>query len=354
MNIDLVRDPTFQLNILLWMAKEQPSEGYRVRPVFFERGFRTIYIEKPFPLPHETSRTSQESGLDITLAPEPELILARSRNGKALYFEAKADSFSPASIKNAKQARGHLLATGPAFGEVLAPLTSCLLCYLVPDDKRALMFDSLSDLGAELSDLGLEPGSFSCHGLRITGQELIYAWDSVFRDYVGEPADSISIMGDLESLTDPSPLILIFSDEDCPNNEIRDFYRRVLLDQVRARLLCDVQSLLVNEEYEITVDELLMRTSDRVFEFLGGERQKRLRLLIREHLFKRIRDHWRQKQRFITLDGSTLRIRWELADEKEAFLNWLEDRRVKFDATRPEPRRMPLLDNLPEPTAEED
>ena len=122
----------------------------------------------------------------------------------------------------------------------------------------------------------------------------------------------------------------------------------------KLTLLCDVQSLSVNQEYEITVDELLMRTSDRVFEFLGGERQRRLRLFIREHFFKRIRDHWRQRQRLIALDGSTLRIRWELADEKEVFLNWLEDRRVKFDASRPEPRRMPLLDDLPEPTAEED
>jgi len=353
MNVDLVRDPTFQLNILLWMAKEQPTEGYRVRPVFFEHGFKTIYIQQPFPLPEETSKAARESSLNISLAPEPELILARTRNGKALYFEAKVDSFSPDS-SNSKQARGHLLATGPAFGEVLAPLTSSLLCYVVPDDKRTLMFDSLSDLAVELSGQGLEPGSFSCHGLRIADHELIYVWDSVFKDYVGESADSIIIIDDLESHTDPSPLILVFSEEDCPNTDNRDFYRRVILDQVRARLLCDVQSLPVNQEYEITVDELLLRTSDRIFEFLGGKRQRRLRLLVRENLFKRIRDHWQQRQRSITLDGSTLRIRWELADEKDAFLNWLEDRRVKFDASRPEPRRMPLLDNLPEPTAEED
>ena len=52
----LVRDPVFQLNILLWMAKEQPAEGYRVRPVFFEHGFKIIYIEQPFPLPEEGSK----------------------------------------------------------------------------------------------------------------------------------------------------------------------------------------------------------------------------------------------------------------------------------------------------------
>jgi hypothetical protein len=350
MNVEvLVRDPTFQLNILLWMAKEQPSEGYRVRPVFFERGFKTIYIEQPFPLPEETSRAATRSGLNISLSPEPELILGRDRNGKALYFEAKADSFSPDS-SNSKQARGHLLATGTAFGEVLAPLTSSLLCYVVPDANRLLMFNSLTALARELSDQGLEPGAFSCHGLRIANQELIYVWDSAFKDYVGERADSIAI-ADLDNDTDPSPLILVFSDEDCPNTEIRDFYRRVVLDQVRAQLLCDLQSLPINQDYEIAVDELLLRTSERVFEYLGRERQRRLRLLVRENLFKRVRDYWKQKQRHISLDGNTLKVRWELADEKDVFLNWLEDRRVRFDTTRPEQRRMPLLDDLPDQNA---
>ena len=36
----LLRDPVFQLNLLIWMAKEQPANSYRVRPLFFENGFR--------------------------------------------------------------------------------------------------------------------------------------------------------------------------------------------------------------------------------------------------------------------------------------------------------------------------
>lgn len=90
MNLDLVRDATFQLNILLWMAKEQPTQGYRVRPVFVEHGFRIIYIEKPFPLPDETSRTARESGLDIGLAPEPELIFGPHPQRKGFVFRGKS------------------------------------------------------------------------------------------------------------------------------------------------------------------------------------------------------------------------------------------------------------------------
>jgi hypothetical protein len=355
MNLELlVRDSTFQLNILLWMAKEQPREGYRVRPVFYEYGFKTIYIQQPFPLPEEVSRSARESGLSLSLAPEPELILGRDRNGKALYFEAKADSFSPDSTKNSRQARGHLLATGPAFSEVLAPLTSSLLCYVVPDDRRILMFDALTALVVELRLTGLNPGSFSCHGLGIAGHELIYSWDSTFKGYVGEGRDSVSIMTDLEAETDPSPIVLVFSEEDCPNINIRDFYRRVVLDQIRARLLCDLQGLSINLDYEVTADQLLLKASDGIFQYLGRQRQKRLRLLVRKNFFKRMRDYWNQRQRHISVDGNILRIRWESSDEKDAFLTWLEDRRVRFDTTRPQQSGMPLLDNLLEPNAEED
>ncbi len=348
MNSDLlIRDPVFQLNILLWMAKEQPIAGYRVRPVFFEHGFRIIYIEQPFPLPEEITKAARDSGLRISLTPEPELILGRNQDGNALYFEAKADSFSPNS-STSKQARGHLLAAGPAFSEVLAPLSSCLLCYVVPDDKREQMSSCLSTLSEELTTAGLPPGAFSSHGLRIINQSLEYVWDLAFSAHVGVNSDSIKIIDDLEDETDPNPLILVFSEEDCPNSSLRDLYRRSALDQLRARLLCNLHSLPVHREYIVTADDLLAETSDGVFQYLGRKRQKRLRLLVRENLFRRIRDHWKDKPSGIRLEGNKLSILWQSVAEKEAFLNWLEDRRVKFDTTKPIEKSLPLLDDLPD------
>lgn len=343
----LIRDPVFQLNILLWMAKEQPTENYRVRPLFVELRFRIIYIEQPFPLPEETASDAQGSALMITLAPEPELILGRDSNGKALYFEAKADSFSPDST-NSKQARGHLLASGPAFGEVLAPLTSCLLCYLVPDDRRTLMCECLTDLANELRAEGLEPGSFSCHGLRITDRQLIYNFDQTFQSYVGISEASVPVLDELEDDTDPTPLLLIYSDEDCPDDNRRDFYRRAVIEQVRARLLCDLQTLGINAEYVMAAEELLLKTTDGIFQYLGRQHQKRLRVLVRENVLKRIRDYWKDKQRGVGLEADVLRVRWESAEEKDAFLGWLEDRRIRFEAGRPPEDGPTLFDYLPE------
>jgi hypothetical protein len=347
----LIRDPVFQLNILLWMAKEQPSDNYRVRPLFFELGFKIIYIEQPFPFPEEMSRRATASGLVISEAPEPELILKGENDEQALYFEAKANSFGPDS-SNAKQARGHLLATGPPFQEVLAPLMSCLLCYVVPEENCSLMQQCLADLAAELSAKELEPGLFSCHGLMVSTNQLIYTWDSAFKQYLGLKEDSSIILSGVEDDTDPSPLILVFSEDDCPNDEMRDFYRRVVIEQVRARLLCDLANLPLNREYEISVDELLVKTSDGLFEYRGREHQKRVRLLIRENLFRRIRDYWADKQKDVCIEQGQLSVRWRSAIEKNAFLGWLEDHHLKFEASRPVERTMPLLDGLPELDAE--
>jgi hypothetical protein len=123
----LLRDPGFQLNLLLWMTREQPANAYIVRPLFQELGFDLLYIENPFDLPEETMRGVTATGLDVAFKPEPDVLLRRDNDKKALYIETKAESFSPAS-SNARQARAHLLAAGPAFAEVMKPIRECLLC----------------------------------------------------------------------------------------------------------------------------------------------------------------------------------------------------------------------------------
>ena len=41
----LLCDPGFQLNLLLWMTREQPDNAYLVRPLFRELGFDLLYID---------------------------------------------------------------------------------------------------------------------------------------------------------------------------------------------------------------------------------------------------------------------------------------------------------------------
>jgi len=161
---------------------------------------------------------------------------------------------------------------------------------------------------------------------------------------VGATDDVVTVLDDVAEDTDPSPLLLVFSDEDCGNVEMRDFYRRAVLDQVRACLLCDLHSHALGGKYETSPDSLLVKTTDGIFQYLGRERQKRLRRLVRENIFKKIADYWKERQSGITLVGDQLVVTWRGAGEKDDFLNWIEDRRMRFDAGKPPVESLPLFE----------
>jgi hypothetical protein len=215
------------------------------------------------------------------------------------------------------------------------------------------MRDCLASLSDELSAKGLKPGGFSCHGLGVTETQLVYSWDAAFRTHAGLDQDAVPVLRDLTEDCDPTPLVLVFTDEDCPNQDLRDFYRRVLIDQVRACLLCDLHALPVGERFGATPDDLLTKTTDGIFQYWGRSRQGRVRRLIHENLFKRIVEHWEDKLPGVTLGAGRLQIVWSAPGEKEEFLDWLEDRRTTFDTERP-PREQPsLFDHLDQPDSEE-
>jgi len=271
--------------------------------------------------------------------------LKRDTDNKALYFEAKPDSFGINS-SNCRQGRAHLVACGPVFGEVLSPLKSCLLCYLVPDEARQPMGACLVALSEELGFHGLKPGEFSCHGLRIDGTNLMYSLDEAFKGHTGVHENAVSVLSDVTDETDPTPLILVFTDEDCCDELKRDFYRQVVIDQVRSCLLCDLHELSPGASYSTTPDALLLKTTDRIFDFMGRQRQGNLRRLVRERVFKKVFDYWKDKQNGVRLAQDGLTVSWSTADEKEVFLDWLEDRRTRFDATKPPEEELPLFKGL--------
>jgi hypothetical protein len=348
-NEALIRDPVFQLNLLLWMTKEQPSSGYRVRPFFCENGFGIVYIEQPFAFPDTTARAIEASSLNISKEPEPEMILGRNTDKKGLYFEAKADSFSPES-SNSKQARGHLLACGPAFAEALAPFELGLLCYVVPKDRCLPMAECLAKLTTELQSPPMAPGPHSVHGLEVVAQDLVYSWDNAFKQHIGVAGDGVAILHELQDDTDPSPLLLIFSDQDCPNPERAGYYRRVLVNQVVAKLVADLHLLPLEQPYSITARELLLHTSDGILNYLARDRQKNMINIVRQNVFARIASSWRDKSFTpVQLEGDRLQINFKDNLAKEPFMDWLEDpKKTAFVDTLP-PTNQPLLPGIDPP-----
>lgn len=350
----LLRDPGFQLNLLLWMTRDQPPNAYLVRPLFRDLGFDLAYIEAPVPLPEETARKAATCGLDVGVRPEPDVLLRRDRDKKALYIEAKAAAFS-ATSSTAKQARGHLLAVGPAFAEVMKPLRECLLCCVVPNTEAAMMDACMETLHDEIQSAGMAPGPHSVHGLRVDGFDVVYAWDSAFASYSGATGDAAVILRDVVEGTDPSPLFLVFCEQDYPDPERQDLCRRALQNQAYAVLLCELNLAPIDGIYSRTIDQLLRTTTDGVFEFIGQDRRKRMRRLIRENIFKRIFSFWRDKASgLVSLEDDTLKIQYRDDTQRTDFLDWMEDcKRTGFSTATPPPEEaLPLLQMM-EPRHEE-
>jgi hypothetical protein len=314
--------------------------------LFFENGFRLVYIEQPFAFPDATARAIEESPLDIKGAPEPEMILGRDSDKRALYFEAKANSFSPSS-DNSSQARGHLLACGPPFAETLKPLNKSVLCYVVPKDCCTLMSDCLTTLANELRSAGFAPGQHSTHGLAVSGQDLVYSWDHNFKLHSGVATDSVSVIHELQDDTDPSPLLLVYTDEDCPDAQQAGYYRRILINQVVAKLVCDLNLLSPGKTYSGSADEILRQTSDGVLEYVGRKRQKSMIRIVRQNVLARLSSFWTGKPYSpVKLEGDRLEICFKDNLAKSEFLDWLEDpKRTGFTDQLP-PEETPLLPGI--------
>ncbi len=194
------------------------------------------------------------------------------------------------------------------------------------------MTGCLATLRAELLENALSSGVFSCQGLSVENARILFSWDSAFNEYAGLSGESAAVIENVTKDTDPSPLLLVYSDEDCPNEQQKNFYRRALINQAHARLLCDLHTRQAEVSFRCTASDLLMWTTDGVFQYLGNERQKSLRRLIRDNIFKPIEKHWTGKQPNVVADKDLLTITWDSDQHRADFLSWLEDRQTEFSA----------------------
>lgn len=336
---DWIRDPVFQLNLLVWMAKEQPKEAYCVRPVFHETGFEWMAIEQPFRFPVETAKRIEQinEGDEIRIHshPEPELVLKRNRDQSALYFEAKKNSFDIAS-SNSSQARGHLVATGPPFAEVYAPLERALLIYVVPDEATDAMRACITKLSDQLRTANMLPGDSSVDGLSASGTAIHYHFDFPSRDALEIKVPRIAIMENLAEATDPSPLLLIYSDEDCPDDDRRGYYRRVIQNQAIATLLCELHRVNVGESITLTAARILELTTQGAFGFLGSERRKKMELLLKINVFNKIAEHWKTRSPdAVKVQGKELTVNFTSDAFQADFLDWLERSKAVFGDEAP-------------------
>jgi len=349
----LISNPGYQLNLLLWMAKEQPTipEMGLVSPFFHELGFEYHWIENPFPLPDAIRLKVNSLPTDmaklISLSPEPDLLLKRSRDGKAIYLEAKASM--AAVVNKDKQTRGHLLANGPAFAETLMPLKESLLCYALPEAERAAMRQRLEALSQELVSMGFQPGKSSVHGFAVKGRKIVYHWDESFAKHVDCRSNQCrkTIFSVVDDGNEPVHLLLVYSAEDYPSKDYGDYYREAFLRRIQQALVCKMRhdDLSPTSQDCLLTDALLNAATEGVFKYLGKQRQRELRQLVRENFYCRIEAHVKDKSSTMTnREPGQLLLSFGNVEERENFLSWLE--RLDFKTIEaPTAESLPLFDH---------
>jgi hypothetical protein len=263
----VVRDPLFQLNLVLWLAQPLPKiEGQPLsvlspNPILHQHGFRVYAVAPKLPLPERLVLKARQSGIPIQPSGRPDVVLQKQNRAFSL-VECKASSFKPADSAS-KQARTFLLMThkdsAEVFGMLPQQVSDTALAYLLPEPHRKELQQTLSELEVELRQKGFRTGSFTILGLNLQQQssELRLIVDKEGHKFFGIPQGTHPVLP-IQPDTDPRPLYFIPYDPDVDQSqEERQFCRRILCERILGAILGRVGRTKTGSTITVSIDELL-------------------------------------------------------------------------------------------------
>lgn len=256
---ELVADPLFQLNSLLWLTQPMPASS-GVCPVLREAGFEVDAISLPLTPPPDILLRFKDSGLPHQDRICPDVVVCRRKDGRYGIIECKGNSFGLGS-STAEQARTLLVVAGPRLDESLGlkpgAVRRSVAAYLVPSPVADAMGATLNALHQELRGKELPAGESCLLALEAGAAALSLVADDLAKDFFSLPAYRVDFVC-LEEGTDPRPLYFIPYDPDCDQavNE-RAYAKRVLFERIQASLLGAVGRVRVPVELVLDTDRLL-------------------------------------------------------------------------------------------------
>jgi len=183
---ELLKDPLFQLNVLLWLAQPLP-DGNEITPLFYAKGFMVYAVALLVGPPPDLRLMAQEARISMQDRVRPDVVLALRSNHKFGFAECKKSSFGPTS-STAEQARSLLVVAGPRAAEVLGldsgRVADSLLAFVIPENDREPLARTLANLHEELREKRLPAGRFSVLGLMLTDTELSLVTDDPGSEFV--------------------------------------------------------------------------------------------------------------------------------------------------------------------------
>lgn len=239
---ELLKDPLFQLNVLLWLAQPLPDKS-EITPLFYTKGF-TIYAIAPLLGPPLDLRlATMESRISMQDRVRPDVVLVHEKDRKFAFTECKGSSFGPTS-STAEQARSLLVVAGPRAAEVLGlasgQVSASLLAFVIPENDRDPLTQTFANLHEELREKRLPVGKLSVLGLVISDTELGIVIDVPGSEFFLLPSGMNPFLKrDLG--VDPRPLYFIPYDPDLGQSEQEKmFCKRLLFERIQSTIVAAV------------------------------------------------------------------------------------------------------------------
>ena len=236
---DLIHDPVFQLNALLWLTWPLPPT-FGIKPLLWNAGFEVYSISKKLAPPPEVLARLKDSTLQYQDHICPDLVIQRKSDKVFLLVECKKSSFGSQST-TAFQARTLLVLSGPclsiSLGLPVTESTNGAACYFLPEAQASRLKDTLDELTKELGDNKLKIGDVILLSLSLEEESLNLYVNLRNSNIQGLPQDSTPFM-QIKEETDPRPLYFIPFDPDCDQSkEERDFCLRILHERIHLEIL---------------------------------------------------------------------------------------------------------------------
>jgi hypothetical protein len=239
---DLIGDPLFQLNMVLWLAQPLP-EAAPITPLFHERGFDVYAIAPLLPIPPDVLLAATDTHLAIQSGVRPDVVLVNLEESKYAFTECKKSAFGPAS-STADQARSLLLLAGPRSHEILGlvpgQVSKALLEYMVPENAVQPLGLSLEVLQRDLRERSFPTGDYCVFGISLNENNLSLTVDQVGGTFFNIAPGQNPFM-EREPDTDPRPLYFIPFDPDVEQSkDEKTLCKRILFERMHSAILAAV------------------------------------------------------------------------------------------------------------------
>ncbi len=286
----LLKNPLFQLNLMIWLSWASSPSVIR-NPIFYANGFELFLLGPTIPVPPASTvvATGHNPPINIGRSPKPDLLLCSRADSHFIPLECKVSSFSSTNHKS-RQAMGLLACSGQyvaqMFDQDLSHRWKSSLIYIVSHPQHTLMQTSLDSMTATLrgASVPMSQESATSIGIEVRDDGVYLHFAMVNKmPFAVHPIEKVvdSIPGQ-----DPRPLYVVCVDPSLGPDSNDAYGEQVLNEQVRTAFAVQVAAQLHQSRVEVKWEDL-MKKAISIWDYWDDRDSKNeLTLRVKRHLQK--------------------------------------------------------------------